>query len=335
MAANQGGELSVLDDPRINARADFFTGLGNGIDGSWASRIGLMVPSNQEIERYNWIGSAPHMSTWEGPAKFHRLPNYGGGLRNVEFLAGIEIQKADLRRDKTGQIRQRVSDLGGVAATHWEELDSTLILNGETDGGGTIETGLVDLTSQAFDGQAFFDTDHTYAGSAFTASQSNDLSAGTFDIATATAPTAVEAALVIQAMIGQFYSFKNDQGQPINGNAKNFLFMVGTVDLWAGVSAAISQMQLSSGETNRLNGLKSQGVSMEAILNPRLSSKTTQVYCFRTDSPVGAFVHQEEVPVDVSEEDPGEFEKYIRVGAKATRNAGYARWTDAIVATLS
>jgi len=329
MAANQGGIYSVLDDERINARADFFAGLGMGIDGSWAPRVGSIIGSNSEIENYNWIGTAPQMSVWEGEALLQELPNYEATLKNIEYISGLRVQKADIRRDKTGQIRQRIGDLGKRTGTHWETLVSTLILGGETATG-------TDLRGKAFDGKSFFATDHTYANSNFTTSQSNDLSSGVYNISTATAPTAVEAAAILVDMVGNFWTLKDDQGEPINGDARSFLVMVGTNALHAPLRQAISAENLSSGESNQVRGLVSDaGVSLNVVLNPRLSANTTKVYMFRTDAPLGPFILQDEVGVNVAEEDPGMLSKHINVAATATRSAGYGLWQNALLATLS
>lgn len=331
MAANQGGIYSVLDDERINGRADFFAGLGAGIDGSWATQIGTLVSSNSEIENYNWLGTVPQMSIWEGEALFQELPNYAAALRNQEYQAGLSVAKADLRRDKTGQISQRMRALGARAARHWEVLLSNLILNSETDGAGTIG-GNADLTSQGYDLQALFDTDHSYTGSNFTTDQSNDLSGGVFDITTATAPTVEEAVDVLHEMIGQFYTFKDDQGEPINGDARNFMLMVGTNQLWAPFDRAVSVTNLSGGETNPLAGNR---YNVQVVLNPRLSAKTTKVYMFRTDSDIRPFILQEEVGLQVAEEDAGMKAKNVEVMSWATRAAGFGLWQNAVLATLS
>ncbi len=324
-AATQSGIYSVLDDENINARGDFFRGLGAGIDGSWATSLGSVISSDTEIEDYKWIGTSPQMAIWEGEALLQEMPNYAATLRNDDYLSGLKINKGDIRRDKTGQIRQRIADLGTRVSTHWETLTSTLIANGETASG-------TDLSGKAFDDQAFFDTDHTYLGSNFTTNQSNDLSGGVFDVTTATAPTVEESVDAILGMVGNFYTLKDDQGEPINANANSFTLMVGTSALWGPMQAAVSQSNLAGGETNPIAGM-----DITVILNPRLSAKTTKVYMFANvgGGGVGSFILQDEVAVNVGEEDPGRTSKHIEVTAQAVRAAGYAQWQKACVATLS
>lgn len=330
MSASNGGVYSVLDDERINGRADFFAGLGQGIDGSWASSIGTLVPSDSEIENYNWLGTVPQMSVWEGEALLQELPNYAARLRNIEYQAALNINKADLRRDKTGQISNRMTSLGRRTSTHWEKLTSDLILVSETDGSATIDSE-PDLTSQAYDSQAFFDTDHVYTGSNFTTAQSNDLSAGVYDITTATQPTTEEAVDILHDMIGNFYTLKDDQGEPVNDNVSDFTVMVGTNALWGPLSRAASVGNLAGGETNPMTQF-----NVRVILNPRLSANTTKVYMFgNAGGGIGSFILQDEVGVAVEEEDPGITKKYVIVQATATRAVGFGLWQKACIATLS
>ncbi len=323
MAANQGGIYSVLDDERINARADFFNALGERVDGSWATTVGTIIPSDSEIENYNWLGTAPKMQEWRGPLLASELPNYSATLKNVEYASGLDIQKADVRRDKTGQIRRRVAGLGEATGAHWEELVDQLIIGSETASG-------TDLSGKPFDGQAFFDTDHSYTGSNYTTNQSNDLSSGVYDVATATAPTTEEAADILNDLVGSFYALKDDQGRGINGNVSSWLVMVGTVALWAPLNRAATADNLAGGETNPVRNF-----NINVVLNPALSAKTTKVYCFATGQPLGSFILQDEVAVDVMEEDPGKRSKVLEVTATATRSAGYGLWQKAMLATLS
>lgn len=333
-ASNGSGVYAVLDDERINGRADFFENLGQGISESYATRFGTVVASNSESEDYRWIGSAPGMDVWEGEALFQQLPNYAAILRNKMYQSGLRIQKKDIDRDKTGQIRRRIADLGVEAGRHWEELTVDLIDAGET-ASGADSGDLKDISGKAYDGQAFYDTDHSYVGSNFTTNQSNDLSAGVWNVATATAPTADEAAQCVLDMVGSFYGLKNDQGKPINGTLRSFEIVVGTTTLYSAFTQAVGLQNLTSGATNPVTALSSQGLTINVLYEPRLSAKTTKVYGFALGGGINSFVLQDEDPIDVMEEDPGMKFQYIEVMAKASRAAGYGLWQRAMVGTLS
>ena len=59
------------------------------------------------------------------------------------------------------------------------------------------------------------------------------------NVATATAPTPYEMALAILGVIQWFYTLLDDQGEPINGEARNFLAMV-PVPFWGAAVAAMT-----------------------------------------------------------------------------------------------
>ena len=335
MSATSGvGIYRVLDDERINARADFFRGLGEGIDEGYAQSIGTLIESDSETEDYRWLGTSPMMSEWKGEALGQQLPNYAAFLRNKEYEATLQIQKADIRRDKTGQIRTRIAGLGNKAGRHWDDLVQTLIANSETAGGAN-DGDLKDISGRAFDNQAFFDTDHSYTGSNYTSNQSNDLSSGVWDVATATAPTPDEMAKCILEAVGTIHSFRDDQGDPINGGVRRFTVVAGTVQIQAAALQAIGLENLTSGASNPLRGLDGKGITFDVVLEPRLSAKTTKLYVFGSGGDINPFILQDEVPVTVEEEDPGITKKYIYAMASASRAAGYGLWQKAVLGTFS
>lgn len=324
-STTMSGIYSVLDDERINARADFFTGLGQGVDGSWASLVGTVIPSMSETENYNWLGTVPQLRAWTGEALGKELPNYSHTITNVDYESTLRIQKGDIRRDKTGQIRQRVADLGRRAGTHWESLVSTLINNGQaTTGSGA-----------AYDSQAFFDTDHNDNAQG---NQTNDLTSTevpSANVGTATAPTAAEMANIIAETIAYMYGFTDDQGEPALGGMKNFVVMGGSAAVNGAVVQAIGSSLLSSGSTNPLSAFSGgMGVSIQPVFNSRISD-TNGVYVFATDGDIGPFILQEEVPLSVAEDDPGPRSKDFYVIASATRAAGYGLWQRAALVTMS
>src|ERR1051325_2608810 len=66
---------------------------------------------------------------------------------NKTWESTIRIDADEQRRDKTGQIMVRVNELARRVATHPNKLLSTLISSG--------------ASSACYDGQYFFDTDHS------------------------------------------------------------------------------------------------------------------------------------------------------------------------------
>jgi len=298
-----------------------------GLSRGWVAPLVMDVNSDQQTETYNWLGMTPAMrEAIDGrKAKGLRVSEYA--ITNKEYEATLEIATKDLRRDKTGQIMVRVDDLARRTATHVNSLMSAAIIAGET--------------ALCYDGEAFFDTDHSEGDSG---QQSNDLS---FDIsADAAVPTAeqgsttkpgvavMEQAILnsVQTMLG----FKDDQGEPLNEDATSFVVMV-PIPFWRATIAALKVATTGSGRTNVLTAA-AEGLNFTLVANPRLTW-TTKFATFRTDAMTKPFFFQEEVPVQMSaiaEGSEEEFKNFRHLyGVYASRAVGYGFWQHACLTTLT
>lgn len=313
------GLYSTLDSRDIVA--DFYPRLEAEMENIWAAKISLTVPSDTETENYKWLGQVPALREWVGGRHEVPLNKYSMTLSNVEYEATLPIDVADLRRDKTGQLRVRVGDLARRTATHWNSLESTLISNGTAGNSGLC-----------YDGQYFFDTDHDESGS----NQSNDLTSSEVpasDVTTTAAPTATEAANIIVQTIGHIRTLTDDAGEPINQDAKRFMIMCTKGAIWAAFQNAVFQDNLGSNTvTNPVRGIQRDGYSFEVVLNSRITAADA-IYMFAMDGNL-PFVMQEEVPVStqlIGEGSEEEFKnKRHLFGVSATRAAGYAWWQSAV-----
>jgi phage major head subunit gpT-like protein len=315
------GTYSTLDNNNLIGLFDQM--YEQQLNGLWAAKVGMVMPSDSLTETYGWLGGAPTLDELKGEGITEEgLKQFSYTLTNKEYAKALKFREVDMRRDKLGQIQARIGELADKAADHWNSLVATLITG----------NGL------AYDGQNFFDTDHDESGTsqvnAVTASQIADLNIGT-----ATAPTPDEAAKVIAGMIGYFYTYTDDKGSEINGNAKSFTFMVGTVNLWAPLMHAAKALMLTSGASNPVQGLLADGINIDVRLVPALSAGTTYVYAFRNDSRVKPFILQEEVAIDpqMTDANSDEYKKFRRFlfSIYTSRAAGYGRWQSAMRATLS
>jgi phage major head subunit gpT-like protein len=290
---------------------------------SWVDATSMLIPSTQETETYAALGQVPMMREWEGGrlAKVLRESDYT--IRNKTYEATLEVLVDDLRRDKTGQLDVRINELARRAQAHWAKLLSDAL----SDGGSTL----------CWDGQYFFDSDHLEgdSGSQYNLLTNSQVSA--LDVTTTTAPTVSEMISAILGVIGYMLGYDDDQGEPMNEDAREFLVMVGTAPLWGALMGALGQTNIASGETNVLATL--DGFKVRGAYNPRLSALTTNMIVFRTDADVKPLIRQEEVPIQVSAIAEGselEFEENVHhYGIKAVRNVGYGFWQMASYSTFS
>lgn len=289
----------------------------------WVPDTSMLFRSDQPSETYKWLGMSPMMREWIGGRLAKGFRENGITIANKDFEATLEVDRKEMKFDKTGQVMIRIGELARRTNAHWAKLLSTLILAG---GGNTL--GL------AYDGQFFFDTDHSEGDSGV---QSNDI---TYDVTAPTAPNAAEAAAAVLAGVQQIIGQKDDQGEPMNEDATRFLVMV-PVGFMASFAAALNNpiIAVASGtgaQTNTLTNLG--GFGFQLAINPRLTW-TDKFAIFRTDSGTKAFIRQEEEEVTMDAIAEGSEEEFKNkrhlYGVKAARNVGYGFWQDAVRVTLT
>lgn len=305
--------------PQFTSRGvigEFYRALEQDLGNSWVPGASMMFNSDQESENYAWLGQSPAMREWVGSRQAKPLREDGILIVNKKFEATLEIPVDWIRRDKTGQIMVRINELAGRANAHWAKMLSDLIVAGES--------------AVCYDGQYFFDTDHVEDDSG---TQSNDI---TSDITTTTAPTLSDMQTAILKATEQMLGFKDNQGEPMNENARNFIVMVPTPFLTA--SAAALGATVIGQTSNQIQALGSLGgFNYTLAVNPRLSW-TTKFALFRADGDAGALIRQEEQGITVQAVAEGselEFNNDVhRYGVKAMRNVGYGFWQRAVLTTF-
>jgi phage major head subunit gpT-like protein len=294
---------------------EFYNKLAQDLGMGWIPGVSMLFPSNQETETYAWLGMAPAMREWIGGRNAKGFRENGITIRNKTYEATMEVLVDEIRRDKTGQVMLRVAELAQRANAHWASLLTTLIIAGES--------------AVCYDGQYFFDTDHSEGDSG---TQDNDLTGAA---ATATQPTAAEAEAAIMACVAAILGFKDDQGEPMNEGASAFKIMVPTVYL-PPFAAVLTNDYIAAGQSNLIK--KIEGFSFSLAVNPRLTSGA-KFFVFRTDGQTKPFIRQEEEAITVSAIAEGselEFkENKHHYGVKAIRNVGYGYWQHACLYTFT
>ncbi len=324
--------MGLLDLSSPAIIGTFYENLADEWDSSWSSRLGWLNPnSTQPSETYKWLGNVPKFREWLGGrnAQHPKVETYS--IRNRLWEQTLEFGVDDLRLDKTGQIMIRIGELAQAASAFWEDQITTLINNGATSGNTT------------YDGKLMWGTDHPVKEQTTSSTTvKNDITnteVPALDVVTTTAPTAVEAAAILLGLVGHFHTFTNDQGHLLNARARNFTVMVGTAPIWGAFQTAASQAFLTSGQSNPIMGLKSQGYTFDIIMNPNLTSATTLVYIFRTDAKLRPFILQEQEPIKLTVIGAGSEEEFKNrrhlFGTERIGSSGYGLWQYAIRATMS
>ena len=298
---------------------------------SWIDAISVNIPSNQEVETYARLGMVPAMRQWIGGRQAKGLRDIGQTVRNYPYEATLEIPVDWMRRDKTGQIMDRVNGLAVRANTHWYTLLTNKLLAGETD--------LCD------DGLAFFSASHLWGDSgtlsnivSFTLSAEETIPVA--ERGTVASPSAAIVKTAILKGIERFYSFRDDQGEPINEGVQNFLVMVPST-LYNAALAATTLTSLERGTTYLIPN--TGAFSIKVVANTRLDGQQGWVEAspnlhsfamFATDAPFKPLIRQSEVEIEVSaqaEGSPIEFTNRMhQYGLYASRAAAYGFWGHAV-----
>lgn len=309
---------------------NFYAALETYAGVGWINPLSMFFGnSDQASEEYKWLGMSPALREWVDGRQAKGLKDNGITIKNKTWEGTLVIPVDWLRRDKTGQIQIRINELAARAVELDGKLLSTLIIGGGAAGG------------ECYDGQYFFDTDHAEGSSG---TQTNALVASDYaslNVGTAANPTVAEMNAAILSSIQHLFGFKDDQGEPMNTSARNFLVMVPTNMMGAGMGAVYSKIvNASTGayDNTMVNAAAAQGFNVQCVVNPRLTS-TTNFFVFRTDAPAKPFIRQEELPLQVDAIAEGSEEEFKNnqhlYGVKRICNAGYGYWQYAVQSTLS
>lgn len=304
-----------------NITGRYYQDLDSNMENTWATEIGWMNPDvDQEVETYKWLGQSPVLQEWKGGRLLQELAKHSYSLRNRKFEASLKFDVNDIRRDKTGQINIRTSDLAARTATHWEDLLSEVI----------------NTNPLCFDGKAFFANNHVIGDSG---TFNNTLTASeiaSLNVATAASPSQAEMAQIILDLIQHFYTALDNQGKPMNQKARKFVLMV-PVNMWGAANGAVRSERLTSGESNVLKASLDE-FGIKIVPNPQLSGNT-KIYLFRVDALVKPFILQEEIAPTLGLIGAGSEHEFFNdehiVGVKALRAAGVGIYQYALEATLS
>lgn len=320
--------MAIVTERTLSSRAvigEFYRTLEQDEGANWIGQVSNLFNSDQDMETYAWLGMAPAMREWIGGRNAKALREFDYSIKNKHYEATMEVLVRHMRRDKSDQTMIRIRELARRSNAHWASLLATLILNGTT--------GL------AYDGQYYFDTDHSEGDSGAQSNKINvDISALPASVhGSVTNPSIEEMQLSIVKGINQISTFLDDRGEPMNETAQRFLVMAGP-GLRNQVSQAIqTNIQIDASQT-ALVALQ-QDFSLTSAISVRLNSWTDKFAIFRTDVDAKALIRQQETPVQLKVKAEGsEFEfdnDAHQYGIDTWRNVGYGMWQNACLVTMT
>lgn len=291
--------LTKKFDTRVAAATPFYPRMCN------------IIQSNGADEAYGFLGSMPGIREWLGDRQFKELRAANFTIANKHWESSLLIKKTDIADDRMGMYGPLMEDLAVEAAHHPDELFFQALVNGES--------------TACFDGQYFFDTDHSWGDSG---SQSNDLTA---TAATSTIPTAAEFRTAFHAARAAMLKFTNDQGKllnrPVSMGLGNLLVVVNP-DFEVIANEALRSTILS----NNSNIV----IDAPTIVSSAYLTDTSKMYLFNLDGALRPFVFQAREPLTRQMKDMDDIEsKDVKFMTEARYNVGYLAWWKAVLTTFT
>jgi len=262
----------------------------------WA-QTAMLVPSGSGQNDYTWLSMFPKMRKWMGDKVIKALEAFKYTVVNNDWEATVEVDRNDIEDDNLGIYAPQAQMAGFSARQLPDEIVSDLKNNA--------------FTNTCYDGQYFYDSDHTVAG----ASVSN------LGTAALSAATAALAAASYGAARTAIMSVKDDEGRPL-GLLPDTLEVPPALEITG--KRLVEMERLADDSPNPYKG------TAKLVVNPRLTS-TTAWFLHCTSMPVKPFVYQERKAPNFVEQTDAQTDnvfmrKKFRFGAEARAAGGYAFW---------
>jgi phage major head subunit gpT-like protein len=286
---------STLTGVFINLKATFNKAFAD-TESTW-QKIAMLIPSTSSQNDYNWISNFPKMIKWLGSKTIKALAAHHYSVVNDDYEATVAVLRNDIEDDNMGMYGVQAQD-AGFSAKQWPDEIVSELVNGA-------------FTGECYDGQYFYDTDHSVAGASVSNKGTAALSAGTLALAIASYGAARAAIM----------NFKDDEGRSLR-LVPNLLHVPPALE---SVAKLICYGDfLVDGSSNPFKG------TAEVFVDPTLTSATSW-FLHVTNRPIKPFIFQQrKAPVFVSQtsmENDDVFNKAIyKYGAEARGAAGYGLW---------
>jgi phage major head subunit gpT-like protein len=137
-----------LSTVNVGFKANFNEGLTDAAARQTYQRVATIVPSTTREEEYGYLVDIPQIREWLGDRQVNSMKLDGYKIKNRNFELTISVNANDLNDDRVGIYAPRMKMLGNEVARFPDRLVYELLKAG--------------FTTNCFDGQPFFDTDHPY-----------------------------------------------------------------------------------------------------------------------------------------------------------------------------
>lgn len=259
--------------------------------------VAMLVPSTARSNDYKWLSGFPRMQKWIGDKAVKALSASGYSITNDDWEATVEVDRNDIEDDNLGIYAPQAQMAGFSAKQLPDEIVFDLVNKA--------------FSTQCYDGQYFFDTDHPVNGLSVSNKGSKKLSATSLAAAKASYGAGRTA----------MKKFKDDEGRPLN-ITPNILLVPPALEDEANTLMTVERL-----EDGKANPYKN---TAKVVVAPWLTSDDAW-FLLDTTKPVKPFIYQErKKPVFVEQTDPQADNvfnrKKYKFGAEARAAGGYGFW---------
>jgi len=259
--------------------------------------VAMVVPSTARANDYKWLSGFPRMQKWIGDKAVKALSASGYSITNDDWEATVEVDRNDIEDDNLGIYAPQAQMAGFSAKQLPDEIVFDLVNKA--------------FSTQCYDGQYFFDTDHPVNGQSVSNKGSKKLSAASLAAAKASYGAGRTA----------MKKFKDDEGRPLN-ITPNILLVPPALEDEANTLMTVERL-----EDGKANPYKN---TAKVVVAPWLTSDDAW-FLLDTTKPVKPFIYQErKKPVFVEQTDPQADNvfnrKKYKFGAEARAAGGYGFW---------
>lgn len=133
-----------LNRLRVGFSAAMKRGLGQST--ALSQRLATRVPSTTKEMRYGWLGKIPNVREWIGARVIQNISESDYSIRERPWELTIGVDRDDIETDNIGIYSPLFEEMGMSTSAFVEQLVFNLLKAG--------------FTTNCYDGQFFFDTDH-------------------------------------------------------------------------------------------------------------------------------------------------------------------------------
>jgi phage major head subunit gpT-like protein len=133
-----------LDGLRVGFKTNFQGGLGQA--STMHSRVSTAIPSSVKKQSYGWLGKIPNVRKWVGPRAVQNLEQHDYSITEEPWELTVSVDRDDIETDNLGIYGPLFTEMGQSTGSHWDMLVFQALLAG--------------FSTNCYDGQSFFDTDH-------------------------------------------------------------------------------------------------------------------------------------------------------------------------------